>query len=68
MEVTIKIPQRLKGKDIWVKEPPYTRKDGAKFHMDDELSNKDLEYLMECGIPLARLNVGMAKKKVKKDK
>lgn len=62
------IPFNIRGKDVWVAEPPYMRKDGAKFVMDDELSEKDREWLVECGIPMVERKTKMvAKKKEKKE-
>jgi len=63
------IPFNLRGKDLWVEEPPYMRKDGAKFVMNDELSEKDREWLVECGIPLVeRATKTVAKKKKTEEK
>lgn len=35
------------GKDVWTPRPPYERKDGAKFSLNEKLSQKDLAYLFE---------------------
>lgn len=47
MKKTYYIPDELKGKVFYTKPPDYKRKDGGKFVLDDNLSQKDLSYLAE---------------------
>lgn len=76
MTTKIIIPQNLRGKDIWSKDPNkvpadkggYFRKEGAKFVMDDELSQKDRQFLVDCGIALVVTEVKAPPKTKKKDK
>jgi hypothetical protein len=36
------------GKTVWTKPPPYKRDGNAgRFHLDDQLSQKDMAYLLE---------------------
>jgi hypothetical protein len=35
------------GKEAWTSQPPYERKDGAKFTLNEKLSQKDLAFLFE---------------------
>ena len=67
------IPHDLIGKDVWVKDPntlseeegSYYRKEGAKFVMNDELSDKDCAFLVSQGV---RLVPKAQPKKVKESK
>lgn len=67
------IPYDKIGKDVWVADPNkakeggYMRKEGGKFHMDEELTQKDREWLLKCGIPMVeRATKIEPKKKTKK--
>ena len=51
MEKTAKPKYRIlpeyMGQDAWTIQPKYDRKDGAKFTLDEKLSQTDLGYLFE---------------------
>lgn len=41
------IHDRFKGKDVYCVSPPYNRRGGGKFTLNDELSNQDMDYLVD---------------------
>ena len=42
-----KIAPGYEGLDVWTIPPKYSRKDGGKFTLDKNLSQKDLGHLFE---------------------
>lgn len=69
------IPHNLIGKDVWVPDPNgldkddggYHRKDGGKFTMNDDLSQKDRQYLVDCGVELVLKGGAKVQAKVEKE-
>lgn len=46
-ETKYRIKPEYVGKDVYTIAPAYKRADGAKFTLDDNLTQKDIGYLFE---------------------
>ena len=65
------IPHFLEGKEFYCKKPDWYRKTGGRFTINEQLSDKDIEYIISQGCKVIKVQPNALSKseeeKVKRD-
>lgn len=59
------IPHYLLNKDYYCKKPDWYRRDGGKFVINDQLLDREMDYVISQGLGIIRVPEATVKKNIK---